>query len=102
MKRKSISRTPRTHKMKKFDIRRIKLTREERAIENALLRGEYVPGTRKEFREISQALARRRKNVVISIRVNNGDLDMLKARAKRHGVKLQTFITEFLQRVARS
>lgn len=80
----------------------MKPTREEQAIENAIGRGEYVPGSRKEFREIAQVLARRRKNVVLNIRINQGDLDALKARAKRHGVKYQTFIAELLHRVAHS
>ena len=83
-------------------MRQIKLTREEQAIESALLRGEYVPGSRKEFNKIARALAHRRKKTVLNIRVNNGDLEALKARAKRHGVKYQTFIAEILHRVAHS
>ena len=82
--------------------KRMKLTREEQAIENALLRGEYVPGSRKEFREIAQALARHKKKVVLSIRISQGDLDALKSRAKRDGVTYQTFITKALCRVAHS
>ena len=80
----------------------LKLTKEEQAIEDAIGRGEFVSGSRKEFREIARALARYRKNVVLSIRINQGDLDTLKARAKRHGVKYQTFIAELLHRFAHS
>ena len=83
-------------------MRRIKLTREERAIEDALLRGEYVPVPREEFREIVQALAHRRKDAVLNIRVNSEDLKNIKAKARRHGVKYQTFIAELLHRVAHS
>ena len=83
-------------------MRRIKLTREERAIEDALLRGEYVSVSKKEFNEIAQALARRRKDAVLNIRVNSEDLKSIKQKASRHGVKYQTFIAEFLHRVANS
>ena len=83
-------------------MRRIKLTREERATENALLRGEYVPIPREEFREIVQALAHRRKDAVLNIRVNSGDLKSIKEKARRNGVKYQTFIAELLHRVAHS
>jgi len=40
-------------------MKRIKLTRQEREIENALLRGEYVKVSKAEFDEIAQAIARR-------------------------------------------
>ena len=83
-------------------MRRIKLTREERAIEDALIRGEYVPVPRKEFREIVQALAHRRKDAVLNIRINSTDLKSIKEKARRNGVKYQTFIAELLHRVAHS
>ena len=81
-------------------MRRIKLTREERAIEEALLKGEYRDAGKAKFDEIAAALARRRKDAVISIRINRYDLDQIKRKAKRLGVKYQTFIGEVLYRVA--
>lgn len=83
-------------------MRRMKLTREERAAENALLRGEYVSVSKKEFDEIAQMLARRRKDAVLNIRVNSEDLKNIKQKARRHGVKYQTFIAELLHRFAHS
>ena len=83
-------------------MRRMRLTREERAIEAALLRGEYVDLPKAEFEKIAQALAHRRKNAILNIRINQGDLDALKAHAKRHGVKYQTLIAELLHRFAHS
>ena len=81
-------------------MRRIKLTREERAIEEALLKGEYRNASKAKFDEIAAALARRRKDAVISIRISRYDLDQIKRKAKRFGVKYQTFIGEVLHRVA--
>jgi predicted DNA binding CopG/RHH family protein len=83
-------------------MRRIKLTRQERAIEEALLRGEYVDVSKEEFDEIARSLAARKKDTVLNIRVNRGDLESLKQKAKRLGVKYQTFISEILHRVAHS
>ena len=83
-------------------LKRIKLTKYERQLEQELVRGEWVPGSKAEFNKITRMLARRKENVVLNIRINQGDLDALKARAKRHGVKYQTFLAELLHRVARS
>jgi len=83
-------------------LRRIKLTKYERELEQALINGELVPGTKAEFDEIARAIAHRKKDAVLNIRINQGDLDNLKVKAKRRGVKYQTFIAEVLHRVAHS
>lgn len=83
-------------------MRRMKLTREERAIEDALLRGDYVSVSKKEFNEIAQMLVRRRKDAVLNIRVNSEDLKSIKQKARRHGVRYQTIIAELLHRFAHS
>ena len=44
-------------------MKRVRLTREEREIEDAVVRGEYVPASKAEFKEIAQALARWRKEL---------------------------------------
>ncbi|MDD4908160.1 MAG: antitoxin [Candidatus Omnitrophica bacterium] len=81
-------------------MRRIKLTKEERAIEDALVRGEYINISKKEFVEIAAALEARKKNAVLNIRVNRHDLDILRHKAQKAGIKYQTFISEILHKVA--
>jgi predicted DNA binding CopG/RHH family protein len=81
--------------MKKF-----KLSPEEREIEDALVRGEYRPAGEAEFRRIANALARRKKDAVLNIRVNSQDLDGLKKKAKRLGVPYQSLISELLHQFA--
>ena len=83
-------------------MKRIKLTRQEQAIEDAIGRGEYVSIDKAEFEAIKQALMRRRKNAVLNIRVNSEDLRLIKAKAQKIGVKYQTFISEILHRVAKT
>ncbi len=81
-------------------MRRITLSRRERAIEDALVRGEYRDLEESEFKTIAEALAHRRKDVVLNIRVNSQDLKTIKEKARRHGIKYQTFLSELIHRVA--
>ena len=83
-------------------MRRIKLTRQEKAIEDALVRGEYVSVSKEKFNEIAQAIAAHRKDTVLNIRVNSQDLKSIKQKAVRLGVKYQTFISEILHKVAQA
>ena len=45
-------------------MRRIKLTKYEKDIEDRLLRGEYVPVSKEKFEEMARALDARKKNAV--------------------------------------
>lgn len=83
-------------------MRRSKLTRQEQAIEDAALRGEYVNVSKEEFDEISKAIMARRKDAVLNIRINSQDLKHIKEKARRLGVKYQAFISEVLHRVAQA
>ena len=78
----------------------MRLTREERTIEDVLLKGEYRNVGKQEFEAIAEAIAHRRKDAVLNIRVNSQDLRAIKQRAKRLGIKYQTFISELLHNVA--
>jgi predicted DNA binding CopG/RHH family protein len=84
----------------KINFKKLRLTKEEREIERAIERNEFVPVSREKFKEISEAIARsisrRKKEAVLNIRINQGDLDSLKLKAKRFGVPYQTFISEIL------
>ncbi len=83
-------------------MRKIKLTRQEKAIEDALVRGEYVDVPKEEFDRIARMIAAYKKDAVLNIRVNSQDLRHIKEKAKKLGVKYQTFISEILHRVAES
>ena len=83
-------------------MRPIQLTRPEREIESALIRGEYCDVPHRQFEEIAQAVAHRRKDAVLNIRVNREDLESIKQKARRFGIKYQALISELLHRVAHS
>lgn len=81
-------------------MRKIHLTRQEQTIENSLLEGEYTDVSKDEFETIAQAIANRKKDAVLNIRVNSQDLKNIKQKAERLGLRYQTFISEILHRVA--
>ena len=77
-----------------------KLTYQEKEIEKALLEGKYTPVSDNEFMAIAEALNRRKKNAVLNVRINRKDLEDIKKKAKRLGIRYQTFIAEVLHKVA--
>lgn len=83
-------------------MKRIKLTRQERQIEDALLNDEYVNVSKAEFNRIAEAITARRKDTVLNLRINSQDLESLKQKAHKLGVRYQTFISEILHRIAQA
>jgi len=83
-------------------MRAIKLTRQERAVEDALMKGEYIDVSKEEFNAMARAIAARRKDAVLNVRVNSNDLKSLKHKAHKLGIKYQTFISEILHKVAQA
>lgn len=82
----------------------IKLDPEERAIERAIERGEYisVPDRQREIKR-ARTIARNTfaKTRTINIRVSGNDLIRLRARAYREGVPYQTIVASLIRRATR-
>ncbi len=83
-------------------MRSIKLTRYEKQIEKDLIEGPYTLGSKEEVEEVRAAIEAYRKNAILHIRINQAVLQKLKDKAKKLGVKYQTFIAEVLRSVAQS
>ena len=81
-------------------MRKITLTKNEKEVENALLQGEYININKNEFKQIAEAIASRKKDSVLNIRINSDDLKLLKKKANQFGIRYQTFISELLHRIA--
>lgn len=77
-------------------MNKFKLTKEERAIERAMLRGDYKPVSPAEFNRIAEMVARRRKDAVLSIRISSYDLANLKKKANARGVPYQSLVSELI------
>ncbi len=81
-------------------MRKVKLTKEERWIEDHS--EGFVPVSKDKYDEIVQAIEMRKKSAVLNIRVNKYDLESIKQKAQKIGVKYQTFISEILHKVAQA
>lgn len=81
-------------------MKRVKLTRQEKEIEEALVKGEYVDVDKLNLAQVAQAVAHRKKDAVLNIRVNHEDLEVLKQKAHRLGVRYQSFLSELIHRLA--
>lgn len=88
--------------MKKIDWSKIKLTKEEQEIEDDIEAGKYVPSSPEFTRKVKEAIDQYNKSSVLNMRVNPDDITRIKAKAKKLGVKYQTFIAQILHEVARS
>lgn len=83
-------------------MRTFKLTPEERKIEDDIISGRYQKVPRSELNTIVQVINARKKDAVMNIRVNSQDLESIKKKAKSMGVKYQTFLSEFIHKLAQS
>lgn len=81
-------------------MKKIKLSQEEKEIENGLLSGKFKPLKGKELEKIEDALKARKKDVTMTIRVNSEDIEKIKNKANKLGVKYQTYISEIIHQVA--
>ena len=81
-------------------MREPKLTREENELEKSLIEGNYTPISKDEFGIIADAINKRKKDAVLNIRVNKQDLESIKKKAKKLGIRYQTFLSEVIHKVA--
>ncbi len=83
-------------------MRKVNLIRQEKAIEDSLLKGEYVNVAKSDFTAIAETIAARKKDAVLNVRVNSHDLVAIKQRSQKLGIKYQTFISEVIHRIAQA
>jgi predicted DNA binding CopG/RHH family protein len=80
--------------------KRINLSASEKAVERAANRGEFRPASKEEFEKIAEAVARRKRDAVLNIRVNSQDLASIKEKARRMGIPYQSFVSELIHQYA--
>jgi len=73
-----------------------KLTDEEQAIEREADKLRPVPAQRRE--QIQSIVRKARKNLAISLRLSEFDLELLKKKAESEGLPYQTLITSVLHK----
>ena len=80
-------------------MKKIRLTKEEKEVENALLSGEFKPLKGKELEIIEKALKARKKDITMTIRVNREDIEKIKDKANELSIKYQSYISEIIHQV---
>lgn len=83
-------------------MRKIKLNAKEREISEAIERDEFVPVTGKQLEDVANAIAARKKDISLTIRVNSRDINRIKKMAEKKGIAYQTYISEVIHQVAES
>ena len=81
-------------------MQKIKLDAQEQEIMDAIERDEYVPVGGKELRAVADAIAARKKNKTLTIRVNRDDIDRIKRFSQTKGIPYQTYLAEIIHRIA--
>ena len=80
--------------------KRLSLTKEEQALDQAIDWGEYVSQFSKDDQKKYQAAAKYTfaKQKAVNIRISERNLMRLKAAAAREGISYQTFVTSLIQK----
>ena len=81
-------------------MKKIHLTREEREIMQGIERDEFIPVKGKELKDAADAIAARKKDATLTIRVNSQDIHRIKKMAVKKGIPYQSYISEVIHRVA--
>ncbi len=81
-------------------MRKIKLNAEEKKVMAAIERDEFVPVSGRELLEVADAIAARKKDKTLTIRVNSEDIRRIKKLAGSKGIPYQSYLSEIIHRVA--
>ena len=81
-------------------MKKIKLDAAEKEMIAAIERDEFVSVTGRELREIADAIAARKKDKTLTIRVNSNDIRRIKRLAGSKGIPYQSYLSEIIHRVA--
>ena len=81
---------------------KVKLTPEEKKIMQAIEADEYIPVSGKELKDVAEAIAARKKDATLTIRVNSRDIDRIKEMAGQKGIPYQSYLSEVIHRVAQA
>ena len=78
------------------------LSAEEKEIMENIERDEFIPVTGVELKEVAEAIAARKKDMTLTIRVNHNDINRIKKMAQKRGIPYQSYISEVIHHVAQA
>ncbi len=76
------------------------LDQEEKEIMEAIEHDKFVAVSGAELKKVADAIAARKKDMTLTIRVNSIDIDRIKKTAKRRGIPYQSHISEVIHHIA--
>ncbi len=84
--------------------KKFKLTKEEKEIEKSLDRGDWEEASDELKQEIAQSaqhsVANRKREARVNIRLNQGDVDIIRHKADEEGLGYQTLMSSILHKYA--
>ncbi|MBF0252490.1 MAG: antitoxin [Candidatus Omnitrophica bacterium] len=81
-------------------MKKVKLNKEEQEIMKSIENDEFVPVKGKAFQDVADAIAARKKDSTLTLRVNSRDVVKIKKMAQKKGIPYQSYIAEVIHRVA--
>jgi predicted DNA binding CopG/RHH family protein len=83
-------------------MKKAALTQDEKEITGAIERDEFISVTGKELQEVADSIAARKKDAILTIRVNSRDINRIKKMADQKGIPYQTYLSEVIHKVAQT
>ncbi len=81
-------------------MKKQRLDPEEKEIMEAIEKDEFIPVTGVELKRMADAIAARKKDMTLTIRVNSNDINRIKKMAQKHKIPYQSYISEVIHRIA--
>ena len=78
------------------------LDQEEKEIMEAIERDKFVAVKSSELKKVADAIAARKKDMTLTIRVNRNDINRIKKMAQKRGIAYQSYISEVIHHVAQA
>ena len=83
-------------------MKRQYLDAEEKEIMEAIEQDEFVPVTGAQLRHVADAIAARKKDMTLTIRVNRNDINRIKKMAQKRRIPYQSYISAVIHRIAQT
>ena len=78
------------------------LSEDEKEIMESIEKDEFVAVSGIELKDVADAIAARKKDMTLTIRVNRNDINRIKKMAQKRRIPYQTYISEVIHRIAQT
>ena len=83
-------------------MKRQYLDAEEKEIMEAIENDEFIPVTGIELKRVADAIAARKKDMTLTIRINRNDINRIKKMAQKRKIPYQSYLSEVIHRIAQT